>query len=99
MEQYLIALCFCLFALFGAYIHYLKDRYFEHKIDVSLLEYCWINKSATFDMLKAVVATAVPLALAHADGWSFTLAEVYGLIGAGYASDSFFNHAYEDKKP
>ena len=96
MDQYLIAFCFILFALLGAYIHYLKDRYLERKIDVSLWQYCWINKSSTFNMLKAIVATAVPLALAHNDGWSFMLAEVYGLIGAGYASDSFFNHAYNE---
>ena len=93
MQQYLIALCFIVFCMVGAILHYVKDRYFENKIDCSLVAYCVNNKSSTFNALKAIVATAVPLAMVHSGGWSFSLAEVYGLIGAGYACDSWFNKA------
>jgi len=91
--DYIIAGLFFLISILGAYVHYLKDRYWEHKIDCSLIAYCLRERSATFNALKAIAITSIPLAMVHTTGWNISLSEVYGLIGVGYGCDSFFNRA------
>lgn len=94
LTNYVMVVIFFVIALLGAYGHYIKDRYFEKKIDCGLWFYITNDKRSTYNTLKTIVATVIPLAIAHSGGYIPSLAELYGALLAGYGSDSVMNHAY-----
>ena len=94
LSNYTMAVVLAVIGFSGAYAHFAKDRYLENKICCSFRFYLTNDTKTTYNMLKGIAASAVPLAIAHSGGFIPSLAEVYAAFCAGYGSDSIFNHAY-----
>lgn len=94
LSNYVMAVTLFGIGFLGAYGHYAKDRYLEKKIDCDFWFYLTNDTRSTYNMLKGLAATAIPLAIAHSGGYLPSLAELWGAFCAGYGSDSMFNNAY-----
>lgn len=92
MNDYLNALVYIGFGLFGGFVHWLKKRYIDNTTDKCFLRYLLDDKPSTWRALTGIASAEIGLAALQA-GDVMALTELIGALSVGYSFDSTLNRS------